>query len=145
MEDVIFSLDIVILTGVIILAFAARDTTGRITISSEKMEDVIFSSVSSRRDVTQIWWRGSVIGRLGRLLIGIGRRESVAQFSGPFEHVSFVIRSIRNLSLFRLGLGFFFGVRDADEITVSQEFHRMTSGANLLVNLITAPDRVVVV
>lgn len=42
------------------------------------------------------------------------------------------------------GLGFRFGVRHADQITVGDKSHRMAGSANLLVHLVATSDRSVV-
>lgn len=138
--------------GVEVLALVNKQTRWSILVAGKQREDVVLVAVTGEHNVAQIGWIGSIVGSTSRLLVRVGRRERVGELARTHEHLAKIIGTVQDLNLAKcflrlvcisnleetyllgLGSGLLFGVRDTDQLSVTNILKTMAGSAHLLVD-----------
>ena len=88
----------------------------------------------------QIRRKGTLVSGTSCLLIGVWRGQVVRKLSGPLEHLSLIVRAVLVFDFLCHGLNFVGSVRDTYEVTPGNAVERMTSGADLAVDLVSTAN-----
>lgn len=93
------------------------------------------ATVSCLDDQAQIRREGTTVASSRSFLVGIRRRQVVAQFAWALKVLSLVVGSIRVLDFFSKSTRFVHGVRNAHKVTPCDTVERVAGGADFAVYL----------
>lgn len=146
------------MNALVVETLSDLDTSRRIDVASDERHDVVGSTVTGLDDQAEVGRKSTRVPGPGGLFVGVRPREVVGKLAGSLEVGALVVRSILIFDLLghrcnrrcgqrcrgaeskALTLHLVNGVTDTNEVSPSDPVQRVTSRADLPVDLVAATD-----